>query len=98
YPRLEARGLIAPTFQYWDRQTDEMFAEFDNAVLKEDTRCLYVLQCERTKLIDEGKKLLEQYPACTIRMGTTFQSFTQDADGLTDIVVNDTAQPEELRR
>ena len=45
-----------------------MFAEFDHAVLKDDTRFPYVLQCERTKLIDEGKKLLEQYPACTIRM------------------------------
>ena len=97
YPRLEARGLIAPTFQYWDRQTDEMFAEFDHAVLKDDTRFPYVLQCERTKLIDEGKKLLEQYPACTIRMGTRFESFTQDADGVTAVVVNEAGETEDLR-
>ncbi len=97
YPRLEARGLIAPKFQYWDRQTDEMFAEFDHAVLKDDTRFPYVLQCERTKLIDEAKKLLAQYPACTIRMGTRFESFTQDADGVTAVVVNEAGEREDLR-
>src|SRR5690606_15067829 len=47
YPRLEARGLIAPIMQYWDRHTDTMFAEFDHSVLKDDTRFPYVLQCDR---------------------------------------------------
>src|SRR5258706_11126437 len=30
-------GLAAPVFQFWDRATGERVAEFDHAVLKNDT-------------------------------------------------------------
>lgn len=42
-------GLIAPIFQFWDRPSGEKIAEFDHAVLKDDTSYPYVNQCEQFK-------------------------------------------------
>ncbi len=97
YERMERRGLIAPKFQYWDREADHMFAEFDHTVLAGDTRFPYVLQCERTKIIDEAMQVLRQSTFCDIRMSTEFVSFTQDADSV-EAVVTDTAGSEERIR
>src|SRR5260370_6540634 len=30
-------GLVAPIFQFWDRPTGELVAQFDHALLKNDT-------------------------------------------------------------
>src|ERR1044072_3777081 len=46
YEKLEPRGIVAPKFHYWDRQSHSLIAEFDHALLKDDTRFPYVLQCE----------------------------------------------------
>ena len=45
-----ARGLVARTFQFWDRPSGQMIAEFDHAVLADDTRYPFVVQCEQHKL------------------------------------------------
>jgi 3-(3-hydroxy-phenyl)propionate hydroxylase len=45
-----ARGLIAPTFQFWDRPTRKLVAEFDHGILKYDTDCPFVVQYEQHKL------------------------------------------------
>jgi 3-(3-hydroxy-phenyl)propionate hydroxylase len=45
-----ARGLVARTFQFWDRPSGQMIAEFDHAVLAADTRYPFVVQCEQHKL------------------------------------------------
>ncbi len=42
-------GLVAPIFQFWDRPSGALVAEFDHALLKEDTRFPYVVQCEQFK-------------------------------------------------
>jgi 3-(3-hydroxy-phenyl)propionate hydroxylase len=42
-------GLMAPTFQFWDRPSGQMIAEFDHAVLKNDTTFPYAIQCEQFK-------------------------------------------------
>ncbi|HEY6258536.1 MAG TPA: FAD-dependent monooxygenase [Xanthobacteraceae bacterium] len=42
-------GLVAPIFQFWDRPSGELVAEFDHAVLAPDTRYPYVVQCEQFK-------------------------------------------------
>ena len=97
YTRMEKRGLIAPTFQYWDRQTGQMFAEFDHAVLKNDTKFPYVLQCERTKMIDEAMQMLRGYSLCDIRMSTVFEAFTQDAKGVTATVTNAAGEKQDIR-
>jgi len=42
-------GLVAPIFQFWDRPTDSLVAEFDHAILKNDTKHPFVVQCEQFK-------------------------------------------------
>lgn len=42
-------GLIAPIFQFWDRPSGRLIAEFDHALLKDDTPYPYVIQCEQFK-------------------------------------------------
>ena len=42
-------GLVAPIFQFWDRPSGALVAEFDHALLKDDTRFPYVVQCEQFK-------------------------------------------------
>jgi 3-(3-hydroxy-phenyl)propionate hydroxylase len=46
---MERVGLVAPIFQFWDRPTGRLVAEFDHALLKNDTRYPYVIQCEQFK-------------------------------------------------
>jgi len=50
-------GLVAPIFQFWDRPSGKLVAEFDHAVLKDDTRHPFVVQCEQFKT---AKLLLER--------------------------------------
>jgi 3-(3-hydroxy-phenyl)propionate hydroxylase len=42
-------GLVAPIFQFCDRASGELVAEFDHAVLKDDTKHPFVIQCEQFK-------------------------------------------------
>lgn len=42
-------GLVVPVFQFWDRPSGRLVAEFDHALLKDDTRYPYVIQCEQFK-------------------------------------------------
>ena len=72
YTKMEPRGLIAPKFQYWDRQDNALIAEFDHALLKDDTRFPYVLQCERIKIIEEALKMAKAHPLVDVRMATEF--------------------------
>jgi 3-(3-hydroxy-phenyl)propionate hydroxylase len=50
-------GLVAPIFQFWDRPSGQLVAEFDHAILKDETRHPFVVQCEQFKT---AKLLLER--------------------------------------
>ena len=54
-------GLVAPIFQFWDRPSGELVAQFDHTLLKDDTRYPYVVQCEQFKtarlILDRLRKL-----------------------------------------
>ena len=97
YDRLLARGLVAPKFQYWDREHDEMFAEFDHAVIAADTRFPFVLQCERIKIIEEALAFAHEHDLIDIRMGTTFVDFTQDNEWVDAVVDNAAGERETIR-
>lgn len=56
------RGLVARTFQFWDRSSGRMIAEFDHDVLKDDTRYPFVVQCEQHKLANFGIERLRAFP------------------------------------
>ena len=97
YARIEPRGIIAPLVHYWDRHERKLIAEFDHRHLKDDTRFPYVLQCERTKIVEEALKLAGDHPNIDLRLATTFTSFAQDGEGVTASVQNPAAETEELR-
>jgi 3-(3-hydroxy-phenyl)propionate hydroxylase len=97
YDKLEPRGIIAPKFHYWDRQSNTLIAEFDHALLKDDTRFPYVLQCERIKIIEEALKMAKAHPLIAVRMATEFQSFEQRSDAVLARVTNAAGESETLR-
>jgi 3-(3-hydroxy-phenyl)propionate hydroxylase len=94
---MEARGLIAPKFQYWDRQDNALIAEFDHALLKDDTRFPYVLQCERIKIIEDALAMAKAHPLIEVRMATEFIGFEQRGDAVLVQVKNAAAEPETIR-
>jgi 3-(3-hydroxy-phenyl)propionate hydroxylase len=96
YKRLEPRGIIAPLFHYWDRKKGERIAEFDHAVLKDDTRFPFALQCERIKIVEEALQMAKDNPLIEVRMGTAFTGFTQDADSVTAFVENEAGETESI--
>jgi 3-(3-hydroxy-phenyl)propionate hydroxylase len=97
YQKLEPRGIVAPKFHYWDRQEGALIAEFDHAVLKDDTRFPFVLQCERIKIIEEALKLAKAHPLVEVRMATTLTGFEQTADTVRAHVNNAAGQPETIQ-
>jgi 3-(3-hydroxy-phenyl)propionate hydroxylase len=97
YKLLEPRGIIAPLFHYWDRAKGELIAEFDHAVLKNDTRFPFALQCERIKIVEEALKMAKANPMIDVRMATEFTGFTQDADGVTAFVADQVGEQESVR-
>jgi len=96
YKRVESRGMIAPIVHYWERQGPELIAEFDHALLKEDTSFPYVVQCERIKVVEEALAMAKDDPNCDLRMGTTFESFEQKSDGVVAVVTNADGEQERI--
>jgi 3-(3-hydroxy-phenyl)propionate hydroxylase len=96
YDKLEPRGIVAPKFHYWDRQEGRLIAEFDHALLKDDTRFPYVLQCERIKIIEEALAMAKAHPLIAVRMATALASFRQDADGVHAELTNEAGETETL--
>ncbi len=94
---MEPRGLIAPKFQYWDRQGNTLIAEFDHALLKDDTRFPYVLQCERIKIIEEALKMAKAHPLIEVRMATEFISSSRTADAVFARVKNAAGEDETIK-
>ncbi len=74
-----AKGLVAPTFQFWDRPSMRLIAEFDFGRLKDETRYPYVVQTEQHKLALMGIERLRAMNA-DVRMGTRVTALTQDAN------------------
>jgi 3-(3-hydroxy-phenyl)propionate hydroxylase len=96
YKLLEPRGIVAPKFQYWDRQDGALIAEFDHVHLKGDTKFPFVLQCERIKIIEEALKLAKAHPCITVLMSTEFTGFDQDATGVWANIRNRAGESEEI--
>lgn len=86
YEKLEPRGIVAPKFHYWDRQSNALIAEFDHALLKDDTKFPYVLQCERIKIIEEALAMAKAHPLVDVRMATEFIGFEQAASAVSVFV------------
>jgi 3-(3-hydroxy-phenyl)propionate hydroxylase len=88
-----ARGLVARTFQFWDRPSHRMIAEFDHAFLKDDTPYPFVVQCEQHKLSKLVIERLRELPNANVRFSARVDTIKQFNDRV-EIVV-ETAQGRE---
>jgi len=75
-----ARGLVARTFQFWDRPGRRMVAEFDHAVLDKDTPYPFVVQCEQHKLAKMAIERLRALPNAEVRFSARAESIAQFDD------------------
>src|SRR5882672_11371661 len=97
YEKLVPRGIIAPRFQYWDRQSSSIIAEFDHKYLVDDTRFPFVLQCERIKIIEEALVMAKAHPLIKVRMSSEFTGFEQSQDGVSVEVQNEIGESETIK-
>ncbi len=81
--RYIAEGLVARTFQFWDRPARRLVAEFDHARLADDTRFPFVVQTEQHKLARMGLDALGAHPDAVIRFKAPVTGLTQHADRVT---------------
>jgi 3-(3-hydroxy-phenyl)propionate hydroxylase len=70
-------GLVSRTFQFWDRPTLTLVAEFDFARLAGETAFPFVVQTEQHKLANMALAQLED-----ARMGTRVTGLSQDENGV----------------
>ena len=79
---LIARGLVARTFQFWDRPSGRLIAEFDHAVLARDTPYPFVVQCEQHKLVDLAIQRLSGLPNARYEFATQVTEVEAGADAV----------------
>ena len=75
-------GLIARTFQFWDRAKLELIAEFDFDRLTGETAYPFVVQTEQHKLAGMAIARLRALPNAEVRMGTRVAGVTQKSESV----------------
>jgi 3-(3-hydroxy-phenyl)propionate hydroxylase len=76
-------GLVAPIFQFWDRPGQQMVAQFDHTVLKNDTRHPFVVQCEQFKTARLLLERLRAYPNVEVLFDHEVIDVSQTANAVT---------------
>ena len=79
-PELRAAGLVAPIFQFWDRPSGELVAEFDHALIADETAYPYVVQCEQFKTAQIVLRHLQAEPSAEILFEHDVVSFEAHDD------------------
>ena len=82
---MERVGLVTPIFQFWDRPTQRLIAEFDHTLLKNDTAYPYVVQCEQFKTARLILERLEKLPNVEVLFDHEVVDFSHNADNV-DVV------------
>ena len=80
YERIEPLGLVCPIVNYYDQQ--ELLASFDHAVLADETRHPWVLQCEQDKVSRVLFAMSHGLPTLDIQTETEVLACSQSADGV----------------
>ncbi|MBM3485610.1 MAG: FAD-dependent monooxygenase [Alphaproteobacteria bacterium] len=78
--RLMAKGIASPHFQYRDRATGEIVAEFDYRDIGDETRHPYALQVEQHKTIGVALELAQLHSAFQLTRPCTVVEVGQTAD------------------
>ena len=81
-----ARGLVARTFQFWDRPSGQMIAEFDHALLKQDTPYPFIVQCEQHKIANMGIDRLRNFPHADVHFSARVAA-VEASDDRVDVAV-----------
>jgi 3-(3-hydroxy-phenyl)propionate hydroxylase len=76
-------GLVAPIFQFWDRPSGEKVAEFDHALLRDDTKYPFVVQCEQFKTARLILDRLAHLPHVEVMYGHEVINVAQSDDAVT---------------
>jgi 3-(3-hydroxy-phenyl)propionate hydroxylase len=71
-------GLVSRTFQFWDRPTLELIAQFDFDRLKGETAYPFVVQTEQHKLANMAIAQLQNMPNAEVHMETPVTGLAQD--------------------
>jgi 3-(3-hydroxy-phenyl)propionate hydroxylase len=72
------QGLVARTFQFWDRDARRLIAEFDFERLRGETAYPYVVQTEQHKLANMGIERLREMPNAKVLMGVRLVVLSQN--------------------
>ena len=75
-------GLVAPIFQFWDRPSNRLVAEFDHAILSNDTRHPFVVQCEQFKTARLLLDRIEKLPNVEVLFNHEVVDVNHTADGV----------------
>jgi 2-polyprenyl-6-methoxyphenol hydroxylase-like FAD-dependent oxidoreductase len=78
-----AQGLVARYFQFWDRPTRTLVAEFDHELLRDETPFPFVVQTEQHKLANMGIARLREFADARITFGTRAIAVRQDSSSVT---------------
>jgi 3-(3-hydroxy-phenyl)propionate hydroxylase len=81
-------GLVCPIFQFWDRPSGKLVAEFDHGLLEGETEYPYVIQCEQFKTAQLILDRLARMPHVEVLFGHRVTGLVQDADGLSVTVAS----------
>ena len=73
-------GLVSRTFQFWDRPTRRMIAEFDFAGLAGETAYPFVVQTEQHKLANMAIARLRAMANADVRLGERVTGISQSDD------------------
>jgi 3-(3-hydroxy-phenyl)propionate hydroxylase len=92
---IVARGLVARTFQFWDRPTRSVVAEFDHAVLKDDTPYPFVVQCEQHKIVNMGIAKLKAFKHAEVNFGAPVTAINPLNDRV-EITVETSGKPQTI--
>ena len=76
------RGLKAPIFQFRDRQSDAVIAEYDYSRLDGETPYPFAVQCEQFKVSDTNVGVIKGISPNTVHLSVDVIGFAQDANGV----------------
>lgn len=86
---IREAGLVAPVFQFWDRLSGELVAEFDHALLRDETRFPYVVQCEQYKTARITLAHLQAEPLAEVLFGHEVTAIAPGDEAVTVTIRNE---------
>jgi len=76
------QGLKAPTFQFRERSSGELIAEFDHLAIRDDTPYPFVVQLEQHKLANIAIEQLRSLPNARVQMSARVTSLELRDNGI----------------